>query len=129
MFTITFALAALATVGMQQTVFACKMNALSPSEREELPKLLHHLAELKPEVLNLKEGYEIRFGGKTDAFPTAAKWLAMEQRCCPFFELSLAVTSNDGPVVVKISGPTGTKAFIDDDLPLIHRLASARSEK
>jgi hypothetical protein len=98
------------------------MNGLTSAERSELPKLIDLLIESQPKVRELTNGYEIKFAHGKHLFPVATKWVAYENRCCPFFDLSVSIARNDGPMVVRITGPDGVKAFIAADLPKIHAL-------
>lgn len=114
-----------ATPAKQDPCFAiaCNISTLTEAERKEMPKLAHRLIDAKPTVKTLTEGYELHFAESKGLFPAAARWLSLEQQCCSFFEFSLSVGAGNGPMTLRISGPSGTKAFIDNDMPLIHKLA------
>ena len=107
--------------------FSCKMNALSPAERKELPKWLDSLVAMKPVATELENGFSLEFAHSGKAFPLASKWISCESRCCPFFEFAISLTPNDGPLTIRITGPAGVKEFIADDLPKIHTLTTSRS--
>ena len=100
----------------------CAMNALTPKERKQLPKILERLIKAEPAVRELSNGYELSFHASNGLFPLATEWLSMECRCCPFFDFQLSAERYGGPMVVRITGPDGVKAFIADDLPTLHRL-------
>jgi hypothetical protein len=106
--------------------FTCSMNALTAEERANLPKVFDKLILAAPKVKELPDGYELTFSKSTGLFPLAAEWASAENRCCPFFDFSLSVVRNGGPMVVRITGPAGVKAFIADDLPRLHKLTSNR---
>jgi hypothetical protein len=60
-----------------------------------------------------REGYAFRFG--PDAFPSVARFVENERKCCPFLDFEVAVESA-GPVWLRMSGPDGTRAFLDAEL-------------
>jgi hypothetical protein len=62
-----------------------------------------------------KEGYAFRFS--PDAFDALARFVANERKCCPFLHFEIAVESA-GPVWLRLTGPSGTRAFLDAELPL-----------
>lgn len=62
-----------------------------------------------------REGYAFRFA--PDAFDDLARFVENERKCCPFLDLEIAVQSA-GPVWLRLTGPAGTRAFLDAELPL-----------
>jgi len=111
----------------EKPVFACEMNALSAAERAELPKIVDALIDAAPSVKELANGFELSFAKSKGLFSKAAQWMAAESRCCPFFDFSLQVARYGGPMIVRITGPDGVKAFIAEDLPRLHRLTTKSS--
>ncbi len=91
-----------------------------------MPKILDRLIGAKPSVSELANGYELTFASNGKLFPLAEDWVSRESRCCPFFDFNLIVAREDGPLVVKITGPNGVKDFIAEDLPKLHALMSNR---
>ena len=103
---------------IRQSVFACDLGALSAEERRRLTThIAPLLKESRREVEELEDGYEIRFLDGRQVLPLVAEWLSMEGRCCPFFNLSMWLPANDGPLTVRITGDEGVKTFILDELP------------
>lgn len=59
-------------------------------------------------------------GGRSWRFEFAAGLLARiaavveaEHRCCPFLRFALTVAPGDGPVTLEVTGPEGTKEFLE----------------
>ena len=59
-------------------------------------------------------------GGRSWRFPFGAGLLAeiaavveAEHRCCPFLRFALTVEPGDGPVTLEVTGPEGTKEFLE----------------
>jgi hypothetical protein len=113
----------------QHSVFACNLGALSVEERQRLTtEIGPKLRGADRKVRELKDGYEIRFLDGRQILPTVAEWLSMEGRCCSFFNLSMKLRGNGGPLTVRITGEDGTKEFIRDELPGLAELTAATSE-
>lgn len=111
----------------QQPVFACNMNALSAEERKQLSaEIAPKLKSSKHVSRELKDGFEIQFLSGREMLPVVTQWLSMEGRCCPFFNLSMSIKGNGGPLTVRITGENGIKAFIAGELPGIAKLTGAK---
>ena len=92
------------------TLFACNMKALTKAERAAYPKLVRSLLSGVEEMRELKDGYAFRF--PPTSLKTAAEWVALERRCCPFFTFSIELARDEGPMWLKVTGPAGVKPFI-----------------
>jgi hypothetical protein len=62
------------------------------------------------------DGYAYRFDA--GAFDDLARWITNERRCCPFLTFALALSPDAGPVWLRLSGPAGTREFLDAELPV-----------
>lgn len=96
--------------------FACNMKALSKSERAEYQKVMGRLWETAEAREELGDGYAFRF--PSTMLTTAAKWVSLEMKCCPFFAFEIEVVANGGPVWLRITGAKGVKEFIREELGL-----------
>jgi hypothetical protein len=65
-------------------------------EREELP-----------------DGYEFRIPGDASWIRLVAELIAAERECCPFLAFELAAQPNRGHLTVRVTGPAGTKEFVE----------------
>ncbi len=90
--------------------FACNMAALTKAERATHHQLSHRLLASVEEQRELRNGYAFRMPAKT--FPTAAHWVSLERRCCPFFAFELQLAQDGGPMWLKVTGSQGIKQFI-----------------
>ena len=100
----------------QKSPFACNRLALTPAERKR------HFDELGPMLLTLKksvreraDGYEFEFPSDPKTFALVAEWSGQERLCCPFFDISLRLEREGGPLWLRLSGRPGTKEFIRAD--------------
>ena len=100
---------------------ACVPDAIPAAER---PAHVERLARLFTTAVRerrtLPDGYAYRFDA--DAFDELARWVANERRCCPFLRFTVELAPGDGPVWVRLTGPTGTRAFLDAELPALPHL-------
>jgi hypothetical protein len=46
---------------------------------------------------------------------TAAEWVSLERKCCPFLAFEIEQPKDQGPVWLRITGPEGVKAFIEEE--------------
>jgi hypothetical protein len=45
-----------------------------------------------------------------------AEFISRERLCCPFLEFTLKVSPDDDPISLLLSGPEGTKDFLQTEL-------------
>jgi hypothetical protein len=96
---------------------ACVPGAIPADARGAHFALARHLfADAAVERRDWREGYAFRFA--PDAFDALARFVANERKCCPFLDFEIAVESA-GPVWLRLTGPAGTRAFLDAELPII----------
>jgi hypothetical protein len=55
----------------------------------------------------------LRFTLPADALPAVAAVINAERRCCRFLEFQIAVAANEGPVILTLNGPAGTREFLE----------------
>jgi hypothetical protein len=99
-----------------QSPFYCDKGALSPAERtRHFDVLGPALAARRQAVRELPDGYEIQFASDRQTFQDLAEFVEAERRCCPFFDITLRMTPEHGPLWVRFTGRPGTKQFIEAD--------------
>lgn len=101
---------------VKESPFACDTLALDPVARKR------HFDVLGPELVakrlavrELSNGYEFTWASNPATFKDVAEWIDGEKACCPFFNFSLNVGAEHGPLKLQITGRPGTKAFIRSD--------------
>ena len=111
-----------------ESPFYCDRAALSPAERtRHFDVLGPALIARRQAVRELAEGYEIRFASDKQTFQDLVEFVEAERRCCPFFDITLRMTPEQGPLWVRFTGRPGTKQFIEaDGAEWIRPLGSAR---
>lgn len=73
------------------------------------------LAQFRSAVIESEElqgGYEFSLPGDSESIELAGKLIMAERECCPFLAFALIVQPNKGLVIVRVTGPTGTKEFL-----------------
>lgn len=92
---------------------ACVPGAIPADERAGHFDLARRLFGEAAERQAWGEGYAFRFAA--DAFEDVARFVANERRCCPFLDFEIAAEAA-GPVWLRLTGPVGTRAFLDAEL-------------
>ena len=60
----------------------------------------------------LAEGYRLRFGASTDALQAITTMIDAERQCCRFLRFQLTIEPDEGPLVLDVTGPQGTRDFL-----------------
>ena len=108
--------AGLAGAAPKESPFACDRNALTPAERkrhfDELGPALHKLAT---GIHELTDGYELQFKNEVSTYKLVTEWAYQERLCCPFFDVTVRLDREGGPLWLRLTGRAGTKEFIQED--------------
>ena len=96
--------------------FVCDMRALTKGERAEHARLGRRLIESIQERHELPDGYAFRLAA--DRWSMVARWAELERKCCPFFAFQLEAAAERGPLWLRITGRTGVKTFMKEELGL-----------
>ena len=89
---------------------ACCLSTAEFREREAT--LLAQFRSAVTATEELPDGYAFRLPGDAASVAVAAELIAAERECCPFLTFELAAHANKGPVIVRVTGPAGTKEFL-----------------
>jgi hypothetical protein len=81
-------------------------------DRRELSPALR---DKRQAVRELADGYEFQLPSDAQTYQQATEWIDGERVCCPFFDISLRVMPDGGPLWMRLTGRPGTKAFIQAD--------------
>ena len=75
--------------------------------------LLPGLLERADARETLPEGYRVRFAATGDILPSIARTVDAERQCCRFLRFLITVEPDGGPITLDITGPNGTREFLD----------------
>jgi hypothetical protein len=96
---------------------ACVPGAIPAADRPAHFALIRHLfGEVAEGREALADGYAFRF--PPAALESLARFVANERKCCPFLTFVLEVSPAEGPLRLRLTGPEGTPAFLEAELPL-----------
>jgi hypothetical protein len=97
-----------------QSPLACNLRAFNAEEHERYADLTKQLRSAVAEENELDDGYALRIAVERLSPVAIAEWIALEQRCCPFFGFELRFEADGGPVWLHLTGRPGIKDFIRD---------------
>jgi hypothetical protein len=98
-----------APVACQLGVFSAEERRLYQAERERVEAGLTRIEEVE-------NGYVLDLPGDDETLTQVAAWIALERRCCPFFEFTVAIGGADGPIRVALTGSAEVKQFLATEL-------------
>jgi hypothetical protein len=61
---------------------------------------------------------ELRTAGWVGVEPVSSCMLVFERQCCPFLRFNIRLEPGEGPIWLELSGPEGTKDFLNSFLTL-----------
>lgn len=96
--------------------FACRLNALSPEQRQRQQALLL-LAQGAQTKSAVPGGVTLAFPATAVTFRDLAEWISLERLCCPFLSFGLD-WGEDDRLVVRVTGAPGTMEFLDQGMGL-----------
>jgi hypothetical protein len=99
----------------QELPIACDLTAIPADERATHSARAEQLLRVgAAEVQELPNGYAFRYAA--EQYAQVAQFIANERLCCPFFTFTLEVTPAQGPLWLRITGPTEVKEFLQTAL-------------
>jgi len=100
------------TQSLAQTGFYCNIRALTGEERAGLKKMTEKLIAKRTEIVETEKGYEFQYRPEDVSVGEVAVWVALESKCCPFFDFHIDLENEGRLVCLRLTGPEGIKAFI-----------------
>ena len=64
----------------------------------------------------LNDGYAFFLPGNSEWIVLVAELIVAERECCPFLKFELSMEPGMGPVSIRMTGPAGTKEFLQSIL-------------
>jgi hypothetical protein len=96
--------------GADDMPIACCLTSAELREREAT--LLAQFRSIVIETEELPDGYAFRVPGDRKWIGLMAELIVAERECCPFLTFVLIAQPSMGPVIVRVTGPAGTKDFL-----------------
>ena len=109
------------------TGLACTPAAIPASERTQHFALARELFGVGACVEDIPNGYALRL--HSSQFEALAKFVSNERKCCVFLRFEITIESGDGPVLLRMTGPQGTRDVLREELGAASRCGcNARSQ-
>ena len=102
----------------------CRLEALSPSERERHQHLAEALRRAVTEISELPTGYSLtldlsRLPADAKGLPfCVAEWVDLESRCCPFLDFEISLRDKGRHITLRLTGGPDVKRFLREELGL-----------
>src|SRR5262249_20282204 len=109
-------LMSLAAPASKAVPYPCNLDAFTAPERASPPRTGRRLWGAVIERREVEHGYAFRL--PPGELVTAAEWIRLEQRCCPFFDFELRQAKDGGPLWLHVLGGDGIKPFIRAEFDL-----------
>ncbi|MEO5950863.1 MAG: hypothetical protein ABIQ44_00165 [Chloroflexia bacterium] len=94
---------------------ACDLTQIPAAQLSEHEKRAQYLfGPGMQESRELTNGYAMRFS--PNDYPTLCDFIAHERLCCPFFQFTLELQPNSGPIWLQITGQPGAKELLSSAL-------------
>jgi hypothetical protein len=94
----------------RDTPVACCLSELEFHKREATLFTQFKAAVMTTE--ELQDGYAFRLPGDRNSIAVVTELIAAERECCPFLTFKLTAPPNMGPLIMSVTGPSGTKDFL-----------------
>jgi hypothetical protein len=89
---------------------ACRLSSAEFRAREATLLARFMLAVSGTE--ELPDGFAFHISGDEKSIAVVAELIVAERECCPFLTFELAAHPNMGPLLLRVTGPFGTKEFL-----------------
>jgi hypothetical protein len=98
---------------------ACQLGVFSADERHRYQTLRGQVEAAVTGIEELENGYVLDLPGDDATLTQVADWIALERRCCPFFEFTVAIGGSEAPLRVALTGSAEAKRFLETELGLL----------
>ena len=101
---------------MSQLPIACDMTAIPADQRPAHLAISRELFSQVEEFRELPNGYVFRLADTPHVLLRLAEFISLERLCCPFLSFQVEVEPDSGPVLLRLTGREGVKAFIREEI-------------
>ena len=89
---------------------ACTLGPSALKARRE--GLLTDLLQRAEHHEELPDGHRLRFAASDDVLALVARAISAERQCCRFLRFQVTVEADEGPMLLDLTGPPGTREFL-----------------
>src|SRR5207253_10886724 len=110
-----------------EETFVCRLDALSPAERERHQRLGEMMHRAVTDTAELPTGYAMTLDlsrlpvdakGLSVCVVEVAEWVDLESRCCPFLDFEISLRDKGRHVTLRLTGGQNVKTFLRVELGL-----------
>ena len=95
---------------MSDLPVACTLDPDTLKTRRE--GLLAQLVGTAIRRESLPDGMRLEFVASSESLALIGRVIDAERKCCRFLQFQLTVAQDEGPVVLELTGPAGTREFL-----------------
>ncbi len=95
---------------MSELPVACTLSPAALKARRE--GLLADLVRRADHNEELADGYRLRFTAADGTLGLIARAIDAERQCCRFLRFQVTVEPAEGPILLELTGPEGTRDFL-----------------
>ena len=95
---------------MSELPIACTLGPAAVQARRE--DLLGSLVRRADQLVDLPNGYRVRFVSGDEVFANIATVVEVERQCCRFLTFRLTIEPDGDPIWLEFNGPRGTREFL-----------------
>jgi hypothetical protein len=114
----TVELVAAGSRGARMTDLRIACSLLETKRQERRTQVPDRVSARVQEVRPLTDGYALRFPADDAALTELMHLIQLERQCCGFLAFRLTVEPGGGPVWLELTGPEGTKSFLESAFSL-----------
>lgn len=94
----------------RQNPIACKLTSAELQRRRS--EVLQRIKAAVINVTEIEDGFRYEFSSTRDQIAQLGNLIELEHECCPFLKFRLTVAPGEGPALLELTGPEGTKDFL-----------------
>ena len=95
---------------------ACQLNVFSAEESQRYQTVRKQIEAAVIRIVEIDDGYVLHLPDDDAMLAVVADWVALERRCCPFFEFNVSVGGSDSSIRVALTGSPEVKQFLELEL-------------
>lgn len=99
-----------------QSPIACDLTAIPDNARDGHIATSKQILAVATEVRELDDGFALRLPNDSATLMDAARYIDQERKCCPFFQFTIQVEADGGPLWLHLAGREGVKEFLRGEI-------------
>ncbi len=96
-------------------LIACQLGVFSAEERRRYEMVRAQIHADITRIVEVENGYVFHLPDDDATLTTLAEWIALERRCCPFFEFTVSVGGSEPSILVALTGSPEVKQFLESE--------------